>query len=57
MYIGAVTSAVIGLILRYLLRGRLSVEPIWNMQIALFVVGCAAGLIYDVREMRRKKER
>jgi hypothetical protein len=57
MYIGGVTGAVIGLLVRYALKGRMPDDTIFTIQGVIFGVGCAVGLAFDVREMWRKKGR
>lgn len=54
-YIGCVTSAVIGLLLRSALRDRMPDDTIFSIQIALFIVGGAAGALIDVRQALKKK--
>ena len=54
-YIGCVTSAVIGLLLRSALRDRMPDDTIFSIQIALFIVGGAAGAFFDVRQALKMK--
>ena len=49
-YVGGFAGAVIGLFLRYPLRGRLPDARIFLIQEALFVFGVGVGLFLDVRE-------
>ncbi len=55
-YSGCVASAVIGLSLRSALRGRFPDDTSFSIQIALFIVGGAAGAFFDARQTPKKKE-
>ena len=57
MYIGGVTGAVVGLLVRYALKGRMPDDTIFAIQGVIFGVGSVIGLGFDVREMWRKKGR
>ena len=56
-YIGGFSGAVIGLFLRYALRGRIADDRIFLIQEALFLVGVGIGLCLDVRSAWLKRKR
>ena len=56
-YIGGFSGAVIGLFLRYALRGRFADDRIFLIQEALFLVGVGIGLCLDVRSAWLKRRR
>ena len=54
-YIGCFAAAVVGLFLRSAQRGRMPDDTIFSIQIALLIVGGAAGACFDVRQALKKK--
>ena len=55
-YVGCFASTDIGRFLRSALRGRLPDDTSFSIQIALFIVGGAAGAFFDARQTPKKKE-
>ncbi len=55
-YVGCFASTDIGRFLRSALRGRLPDDTSFSIQIALFIVGGAAGAFFDVRQALKNKK-